>query len=88
MSEGILQLHTYMYLLICTLTICTFVHRKLSRNEHYKFVELRRQVESQQGSSGGRGDTLWLPSNGFKSTGLYSDIVQVSKGFINIQLTR
>ena len=54
MSEGILQLHTYMYLLICTLTICTFVHRKLSRNEHYKFVELRRQVESQQGSSGGR----------------------------------
>ncbi len=59
-----------------TLSACTC--RKLTRNEHFKFVELRKQFESEQGSSGGRGETLWLSGDGFRSTGLYTDIVQVN----------
>ncbi|XP_064395446.1 ribonuclease 3-like isoform X3 [Halichondria panicea] len=53
--------------------------RRLTRTEHFNFVELRQQMESHEADTGGtRGqqEVLWLPSDGFNSTGLYTDIVQ------------
>ena len=68
-----------------TTSISPVLPRKLTRKEHFRFVELRKELEEGGASKVGvvhdcqLEDLVWFPSDGFHGTGLYYDVAQVSK---------